>query len=99
MEHALDYAKEKGHNTKMLKQINYVQMKKKLILPCEIVGFEGKKPTSCYHNINESSLIDWHVDKEIKEDANASQRSCWETFMHWLGIKKITTRKDFKKME
>ena len=49
------YIQIKQLNKKVLQDINFVRKKKKLYLPYELVGMNGKTPTECYNNMHEKS--------------------------------------------
>ena len=41
MQYAVEYVEIEKKNPKILRQINYVRMKKGILLPCEVVGARG----------------------------------------------------------
>ena len=57
MEYAIEYVEKTNVNQEILWQINYVGLKKGVLLPCELVSTTGKMQTECYRDINELSLI------------------------------------------
>jgi len=67
MDIAQRYARIKQLNVKEMRNINFVRIKKKLLLPCELVGMSGKKPTEYYDNINEVSQIDWGFFPDVED--------------------------------
>ena len=48
---------EKQLNKEILAPINYIRLRKKVYLPCELVGLEGNIKTKAFDEINECSLI------------------------------------------
>ena len=42
MEYAIEYVESNQRNKEELWQINYVRLKKEILLPCEVVGAKGK---------------------------------------------------------
>ena len=67
MEYALEYVEVRNRKRAELRQINYVRLKKGILLPCEVVGSAGKIQTSCYRNIFKMSQINWKLDKKLNE--------------------------------
>ena len=51
------YIQVKHMDEKVLGVINLVQKKKKLYLPCKLVGMNGKIPTQCHIKLNEQSQL------------------------------------------
>ena len=43
MNYAMDYINQKNLDSEILYHINFVRLKKQVILPFELVGFQGKK--------------------------------------------------------
>jgi len=74
MSYALEYVQQKNLEVDVLYQINYVRLKKQVILPFKLVGFQGKKQTSCYQNITEYSPIKWKTCKNISEGISTRQK-------------------------
>ena len=50
MEHALQYTEQINQNRNILKQINFVRLKKRIFLPCELVGNNGQSPTDFHRD-------------------------------------------------
>ena len=65
MEYIIEYVESNQRNKEELWQINYVRLKKEILLPCEVVRAKGKIQTSCYRNIQEKSLIKWNFNKTM----------------------------------
>jgi len=53
--YAIEYVECMNISKTALQQINYVRLKKGVLLPCEVVGAGSKIQTECYRNINELS--------------------------------------------
>ena len=53
----VDYVKEKRLHKSYIKEINYVQLYKQIILPCELLGFNRKNQTRCYKYVEEVSYL------------------------------------------
>ena len=99
MEYAIQYVESNKLPKQMLYQINFVRLKKAVILPAELVGFQGRKQTSCYRNLHESSSINWRITKEINESISCKQRKIWKEFLEWLGNQSIETHLDIVGVE
>ena len=57
MEYVIEYVEQRKVNKAVLKHINYVRLKKGILLPYEVVGASGKTRTECYNNIHAMSSI------------------------------------------
>jgi len=95
MEYALEYVEVRNRKRAELRQINYVRLKKGILLPCEVVGSAGKMQTSYYRNIFEMSLINWKFDKILNEQITRGQKTIWEKFLKWLRVQEVNTIWDF----
>ena len=58
MECTFDYVRERGVDIKLIKQLNYVRLKKQVLLLCKLVRLDGRKHTLHYQNLEELSPID-----------------------------------------
>jgi hypothetical protein len=95
MEYAMQYVEYFQLKIETLEQINFVRLKKGVLLPCELVGTNGRYQTSCYRNINELSPIMWNFSKQMNESINRSQTRIWKEFISWLSTQQITNNIDF----
>ena len=57
MDMAMKYVQIKQLDKKVLQDINFVWKKKRVYLPYELVGMNGKTPTKFYNNMQETSQI------------------------------------------
>ena len=55
-----------NYNKDIIYHLNYVRMKKEVVIPFEVVEFEGNSRTSCCSNINEKSSISWKIEKKYR---------------------------------
>ena len=60
----MDYAIEHSKEIKTIEAINHVKIFKKIMLPCELVGFRGGKETKELREWSVQSSIKWNVDFE-----------------------------------
>ena len=73
MVYAIDYVQEKALPKIVLKQINFVQMKKEVYLLYELIGANGRTVTEVYYDIQMKSQIRWGFYSHINEKINKSQ--------------------------
>ena len=59
MDYALEYVQVKNLKQQVLDHLNFVRLKKQLVLPFELVGTEGIRPTEYYRDINKQSQLKW----------------------------------------
>lgn len=80
----MDYAIMYKKTAVTLGRINQVRLYKKLLLPLELVGVDGKQRTSCALMKHERSHIGWSF---MQNDLSVPQRASWTTwnkFLSWL---------------
>ena len=95
MAYAREYAKEEQLNSKTVMSLNHVRLYKRIFLPCELIGQNGKEQTSAYRNDNEKGQIKWtfyYYDVELPSRQAFRQ---WNKFKKWLSTKRIITIFDF----
>jgi len=96
MEYAVQYISSMGRKEEELYQINFVRLKKQVYLPFELVGKNGRSPTTPYYNLEEISQVLWKFLQPITEEINNKQKRIWERFMRWLSIQQVQTVEDFE---
>ena len=94
MDYAEECKQEKHQSADAMRQINYARMKKKVLLPFELVGFEGKHQTECCVNEYATSSIDWNFQKVTETPITYRQKRIWKEFIGWLSRKRIQTNAD-----
>ena len=57
MQYAIEYVNKTNKKAEILKYINYVRLKKSILLPYKVVGANGKINTECYITTMEISPI------------------------------------------
>ena len=92
MQYAIEYIDSQNKKKQDLWNINYVRLKKGLLLPCEVVGAKGKLQTSCYLKIEEQSPMQWNFHKNLNSNITKGQKRTWEEFIRWLRLQPIETR-------
>ena len=53
MDYAIEYAKNRLNERDTLFQINYIRLKKGIVFPFKVIGFDGTQRTKCYQQIDE----------------------------------------------
>ena len=86
MQYAIEYVENINKNSEVLKQINYVRLKKGVLLPCEVMGANGKMRTECCNNIEKLGPIKWDFEKIINAPVNSKQTKIWNEFIRWLRL-------------
>jgi len=77
MQYAVEYVEIEKNDPKILRQINYVRMKKGILLPYEVVGARRRMRTHCYDNIEAMSLIRWSFYKQLDTNIDKRQKTIW----------------------
>jgi len=98
MDYAIEYAKEKEIDEKIIQLINHVRLYKRIILPCELVGLKGREETKSYKNELERSCLMWKVPFLILPKPSEKSIGLWLEFIQWLKSKEIMTICDFTSM-
>ena len=97
MDYAIKYVKEKELTCEVAEAINHVRMYKKMILPCELVGFRGDKETKEAREVFELSTILWKVKFDEVRKPHKRLIAEWIDFVVWLKEQQIETIVDFSK--
>ena len=95
MHYAIEYVECMNISKTTLQQINYVRLKKGVLLPCEVVGAGGKMQTEYYRNINELSPMKWKFNKITSALVTKRQQKIWDEFLKWLRVQNVETYWDF----
>jgi len=95
MDYAIEYAKEKEMDEKIIPLINHVRLYKRIILLCELVGLKGREETKSYKNELERSCLMWKVPFPILPKPSEKSIGLWLEFIQWLKSKEIMTICDF----
>ena len=74
VEHALHNAEQTHQKRNILKQIDFVQLKKRMCIPYEMMGNNGRSPTDCWRDIDMSSQSEWRFLRIKNERINFKQR-------------------------
>jgi len=95
MQYAVEYVRGKRNIIEVLKQINYVRLKKGVLLPCEVVGARGRLRTECFNDIEQPSPINWEFEKITSAPINRVQKTIWNDFIKWMRLQQVETKWDF----
>jgi hypothetical protein len=97
MDHAICYVKEKKLPKSTIQAINHVRIYKKMILPCELVGFNGNQITKEARESLERSSVLWKIKFDEVKKPNTKLIEKWKNFTEWLKTQQIETIIDFDK--
>ena len=75
MAYAIDYMQEKGLSETVLKQINFVRIKKEVYLPCELIGMNRRMFIGTYETTETKSQIRWRFYNYVSEKINKGQKT------------------------
>ena len=95
----MDYAvscvkyKELGHE--VIEAINHVRIKKRTMLPCDLVGFKRDKVTKEARVANATSSIMWNVKFDVGPRPQIRFLETLSDFVEWIKIQQISTIVDF----
>ena len=81
MQYAIEYVNSTNKKDEVLKHINYVRLKKRVLFPCEVIGANRKMTSECYMNIEQKSLIRWNFGKKMNAPVNRIQKILWDEFL------------------
>ena len=65
MTYAIEYIKTMKFAPTILYHLNFMQIKKEIYLPCELISFKINIKISYYSDIREKSPIRWNISKFI----------------------------------
>jgi len=91
----MDFAVEYSNQLNIVEAINHVRIYKKMILPCELLGFLGNKETREMRHWEEPSSIRWKVGFEEVIKPHKRLVEEWSKFVTWLTSQEINTMIDF----
>ena len=74
MDYALEYCNQFQKASQILAQLNFIHLKKKVLLPIELLGRNGRSQTSYYSNIDEDSSVKWEFIPHITESISLQQK-------------------------
>ena len=94
MDYAVDYVK-RVQRSGVIEAINHVRIYKKMILPCELVGFTGETETREFRNVLEESSVMWKVSFNIVLKPHKRIVEVWSQFLEWMKEQHIETIIDF----
>ena len=81
MDYAIEYAKEKEMDEKIIQLINHVRLYKRIILPYELVSLMGREETKSYKNELERSYLMWKVPFPILPKPSKKSIGLWLEFI------------------
>jgi len=96
MDYAVRYKELEGIESDIIAPINHVRLHKKMLLPCELVGFNGEMRTKELRENELNSCIEWKMDFDKVPKPSAKSYKIWEEFIKWMKEQRITTIVDFE---
>ena len=85
------YVEEKEMPLSTIKVINHVRLFKKMMLPCELIGFHGNKITKEAREVMSESSIKWKIKFDIVSKPYKRLVEEWTSFVEWLKLQHIET--------
>ena len=96
MECMIEYVQSKQLEQEILKQINFLWLKKQLALPFKLVGKDRIRPIESFREILLPSQLRWSQSAEIKETINTKQTKYWNDLIGQLLSLRIRMVVDFE---
>ena len=96
MDYAIKYVDRQRLNENILAPINQIRIHKRMLLPCELVGFNGEKRTKEMREREMKSCVEWKFEYDKVPKPSAKSYEIWDKFMEWLSNQKIATIVDFE---
>jgi len=96
MDYAVKYIEAERLQEKILAPINHVRLHKRMVLPCELVGFNGERTTKEMREHYSQSCVKWTMEFEKVPKPSKKSYQIWEEFIKWLKEQKIQTIVDFE---
>jgi hypothetical protein len=95
MDYAVEYVTERELTKKTLQAINHVRLYKRMLLPCELIGFHGDQVTKEARDTLERSSILWKIQFDEVRKPHKTLIDEWREFITWIKGKRIETIIDF----
>ena len=84
IDYVLMHCNELKLSNKEIKAMNQVRVFKKMHLPCDLVGFCGKRKMKTFREGMEKSVIKWKVDFIKVSKPTKKRLETWQEFIDWL---------------
>ena len=65
MDYAIEHTKSNELKEELLAPLNQVRMHKRMLIPCELVGFSGDKMTKEMREKEARSCIEWKINFDV----------------------------------
>ena len=89
--------KENNKNYEILAPINHMRLRKRMYLPCELIGKNSESKTKKYREEMEQSCIRWSFKMEEAPNPSEKTKKIWKEFIEWLSTIEVKIRVDFLK--
>jgi len=96
MDYAIKYVDSQRLKEEILAPINQIRIHKRMLLPCELVGFNGESKTKEMREKELKSCVEWKFKYDEVPKPSAKSYEIWERFMEWIGTQQIETIVDFE---
>ena len=96
MDYAQQYIQQNQVNEMSIAAINQVRIFKRMYLPCELIGLNGKFLTKEARVEEEKSSILWMIEFEEVPKPSKKSFTAWNNFVRWIVTQDITTIVDFE---
>ena len=97
MDMIVKYVQEEKVEKEQISVLNQVRIYKKMILPCELIGFLGRRKTREAREEKEVSCVKWKCKFCDVPTPSKKSYSQWMKFVEWLSNKDVQTIVDFER--
>ena len=97
MDMIVKYVEEEKTNKDLISTLNQVRIYKKMILPCELIGFMGRRKTREAREEKEQSCVKWKCKFCKVPKPSKKSHSLWMKFVEWLSNQDLQIIVDFEK--
>ena len=84
MDYAIKYIKSNELKEETLAPLNQVWIHKRILIPCELVGFSGNKITKVMREKEKRSCIEWKIKVDIAPKPSTKWYRIWGEYLKWL---------------
>ena len=96
MDYAIKHVKNKELKDEILAPINQVRIHKRMMIPCELVGFSGDKSTKEMREKEARSSVIWKFKFDVVPKPSNRSYGTWEQCVKWLKEQRIIAIVDFE---
>ena len=96
MDYVKMYVKMNQISELCIAPINQVRIQKKMYLPCELIGLNGKHVTKEAKETEHKSNVEWNIEFEEVPKPSKKSYELWKKFVEWIIMQDIVTIVDFE---